>query len=975
MPSGRTLMLAGFRSRCTIPCSCAASSAPAICRASASAWSSGTGPCAMRTARSSPSTSSITIARTPSPSSRPWIAAMCGWFSDASTSASRWKRASRSGSVASDVGRILTATWRLSRVSVARYTSPMPPAPSGETISYGPRRVPGVRLTTKPAGLYGRARRPGGPPAAVGDGDSLNRLDVRSTTRQPASRSSPVSASWRRRAHGGRRRPSWRRSASWIRRCARCSTNGSRSSATRRPRPTPGARSAWRSRPTASRRRRASRIGRRRRSRTRTAAGGTGWGCSPSAAATSTGRWRPSIAGSPCRPTTCRCAGVGGCSCSIAATSRPPTRRFASPSTWRPAMPASATGQARVLMARGQAADAAARLEALLERTPADRYAYQLLGTAYRQLGRAVEAGEALAAGAGGEPVWADPWSDEVGSLRRGFASSLKDATALAMAGRYPEAIALLERLQRERPADRELRTYLGGVYASAGRVAEARALLDTVLAETPGDFDATMHLATAHLFAGDYDAADRAAVRALALRPATADATRLRGVVAWRAGRLDDARRLARGRGRRRPPRRQGAGVGGDDRPRARPLRRGARRVPPRAGPRPAAGGRAGRRRGHRSGRRRATKTPRGGWPAPGGWRRATPACRSSNGARREGAREPLRRRGRWLSPSLAMALAGCRGAPAPAAATDAGPAAGSPWFADEAAARGLVFRHRSGHAARDLPPARDHGRRRGALRHGRRRRPRRAAGAERRARRDRRRPASRALPQRRRRPVRATSPPAAASTCPATAWASRPATTTATAMPTCTSPISAPTCCCGTTAGPLHRRHGGGRRGRLRLEHQRRVRRRRRRRRARSLRHPLPGLGAGARAAVLQPDRRRGLLQPEELRRADHRPAVPQHRPRHLHRRLGRRRAGHGARQRPRRRRRRRRRRRPGRRLRRQRRHAESPVDEPGRRTASSSRRCCAAWPSTRTARPRPAWACTSPTSTTTPTTTCWW
>ncbi len=206
---------------------------------------------------------------------------------------------------------------------------------------------------------------------------------------------------------------------------------------------------------------------------------------------------------------------------------------------------ASATGQARVLMARGQAADAAARLEALLERTPADRYAYQLLGTAYRQLGRSAEAGEALAAGAGGEPVWADPWSDDVGSLRRGFASSLKDATALAMAGRYPEAIALLERLHRERPADRELRTYLGGIYASAGRVAEARALLDTVLAETPGDFDATMHLATAHLFAGDYDAADRVAVRALALRPSTAEATRLRGVVAWRAGRLDDARRL----------------------------------------------------------------------------------------------------------------------------------------------------------------------------------------------------------------------------------------------------------------------------------------------------------------------------------------------------------------------------------------------------------------------------------------------
>lgn len=205
---------------------------------------------------------------------------------------------------------------------------------------------------------------------------------------------------------------------------------------------------------------------------------------------------------------------------------------------------AGATGLARVLMARGRTDEAVGRLEALIAHAPGDRYAYQLLGTAYRQLGRDVEAGEALAAGAGGEPVWADAWSDEVGSFRRGFASQLKDATALAMAGRYPDAIAVLERLHAERPDDRELQTYLGGVYASAGRVKEARALLEKTLALHPDDFDATMHLATAHLFASEYGAAERNVVRALTLRPGNADATRLRGVIAWRATRLDDARR-----------------------------------------------------------------------------------------------------------------------------------------------------------------------------------------------------------------------------------------------------------------------------------------------------------------------------------------------------------------------------------------------------------------------------------------------
>ena len=44
VPSGRTLMFAGFRSRWMIPCSCAASSASAICFAIGSASSSGNRP-------------------------------------------------------------------------------------------------------------------------------------------------------------------------------------------------------------------------------------------------------------------------------------------------------------------------------------------------------------------------------------------------------------------------------------------------------------------------------------------------------------------------------------------------------------------------------------------------------------------------------------------------------------------------------------------------------------------------------------------------------------------------------------------------------------------------------------------------------------------------------------------------------------------------------------------------------------------
>ncbi len=54
-------------------------------------------------------------------------------------------RARRSGSAATCEGSTFTATSRFSFVSVARYTSPIPPSPIWAVTSYGPRQVPGVR--------------------------------------------------------------------------------------------------------------------------------------------------------------------------------------------------------------------------------------------------------------------------------------------------------------------------------------------------------------------------------------------------------------------------------------------------------------------------------------------------------------------------------------------------------------------------------------------------------------------------------------------------------------------------------------------------------------------------------------------------------------------------------------------------------------------------------------------------------------
>src|SRR5215469_2405910 len=72
--------------------------------------------------------------------------------------ASRSNRCLRTGSEEKCAGRTLMATVRSSRVSRARYTSPIPPAPNGATISYGPSRV--LRLS----GISGPIINPGNGP-------------------------------------------------------------------------------------------------------------------------------------------------------------------------------------------------------------------------------------------------------------------------------------------------------------------------------------------------------------------------------------------------------------------------------------------------------------------------------------------------------------------------------------------------------------------------------------------------------------------------------------------------------------------------------------------------------------------------------------------------------------------------------------------------------------------------------------------
>jgi len=126
-----SITLPGLRSRCTIPCLCAADRASATCAPNLTTCSSGSGPFCRRSASDSPSSSSITrkCASPSCPTSN--SVQMWGWLSEEIVLASRSKRWRRSASSAKPVGSSLTATLRSRRVSLPFQTSPMPPAPIG----------------------------------------------------------------------------------------------------------------------------------------------------------------------------------------------------------------------------------------------------------------------------------------------------------------------------------------------------------------------------------------------------------------------------------------------------------------------------------------------------------------------------------------------------------------------------------------------------------------------------------------------------------------------------------------------------------------------------------------------------------------------------------------------------------------------------------------------------------------------------
>ena len=175
-----------------------------------------------------------------------------------------------------------------------------------------------------------------------------------------------------------------------------------------------------------------------------------------------------------------RRSGASARGCSIRIRSRAPSARStARPKSTRRIVPAG-SGSRGCICSADEHDRAAGLLERLASADPSDGYTLQLLGTAYRRLGRHDQAASALQVGAKGEPQWSDPWTNEMLAFRRGYAALLKDATAYIVAGQFPRRSRILEQLRRDRPDDLVLMAHLGQVYVAAGRDTEGVAAART---------------------------------------------------------------------------------------------------------------------------------------------------------------------------------------------------------------------------------------------------------------------------------------------------------------------------------------------------------------------------------------------------------------------------------------------------------------------------------------------------------------
>ena len=178
-------------------------------------------------------------------------------------------------------------------------------------------------------------------------------------------------------------------------------------------------------------------------------------------------------------------------------------------------------GLAQLALDAGRAQEAATLLERALASDARYRAAHFLLGSCYRELGRAEDAERETRLGSGGaRRRMRDRLSERIEGYELDLERIVQRATGLLDARRPDAALALLERHAAAFPKDARISVNAGNACLSLGRAADAVAWYDKALALAPDQFLVHANRSNGLLTLGRAEEARAAAQRALDLSP-----------------------------------------------------------------------------------------------------------------------------------------------------------------------------------------------------------------------------------------------------------------------------------------------------------------------------------------------------------------------------------------------------------------------------------------------------------------------
>ena len=189
-------------------------------------------------------------------------------------------------------------------------------------------------------------------------------------------------------------------------------------------------------------------------------------------------------------------------------------------------------GMVRIHISRSEFDRAIAQLQAIIREHPRLGYAHQLLGTAYRSMGRFQDARQELLRSDGLRPAWDDPWLSQLTVHALSLPRQMARVDLLIESGQNDAALSLLRELEARRPNDVSVLGKIGELYIAQNETTSARAVLERALKINPDFFPVHLYLSSVHQQRGDLGKAMQHAERAIELNPTFGEAHRRKAQV-----------------------------------------------------------------------------------------------------------------------------------------------------------------------------------------------------------------------------------------------------------------------------------------------------------------------------------------------------------------------------------------------------------------------------------------------------------